>query len=180
MHKSGKEPVFKIWQVQGGKFFAAFKTVFVNAAFVIAEKRTGHTVHDHKTATAFFKVFLIKIFPWLAKLSRKIIRLLIRNKHHQAFATVTAGGATDPGSDGFIELKHKLVYLLPVPFFHKYFKPVVLSCMCRRKGRNAFQVGFNMCGRGLDGANLSFTPFRELYIQVFDGFIHILRPFVEK
>lgn len=161
MHKSGEEPAFKIRQMQGGEFFAAFKTMLVNTTFIIAQKRAGHAVHDHETATAFFKVFLIKIFPWLAKLPGKIIRLIIRNQHHQAFATVTAGGATDPGSNGFIELKHKLVYLLPVPFFHKYFKPVVLSCMRRRKGRNAFQVGFNMGGRGFDGANLSFTPFGE-------------------
>ena len=48
MHKSGKQPVFKIGQVQGGKFFTAFKTVFVNTAFVITEKGTGHSVHDHR------------------------------------------------------------------------------------------------------------------------------------
>jgi hypothetical protein len=129
VHKSGKEPVFEMRQVQGGKFFAAFKTVFIHTAFVIAEERAGHAIHDHKSAAAFFQVFAVESFAGLAQVPGKIVGFRIIDQYHQTFAAITAIGAADLRTDGLIEPENQFVYLFAVPFFYKSLEPVVLGLM---------------------------------------------------
>lgn len=167
-------------QVQGRKFFAAFKTVLVHTAFVITEKRAGHSVHDHASAAAFFEVFAVESFAGLAKVLGKIIGFFIIDQYHQAFAAITTISTADLRIDGPIKPENQFVYLFAVPFFYKSLEPVVLGLMGGRKCGYLRQVGLNMWVLCLDGAKLSFTACRCGLIQVFGRFIHILRPFVEK
>lgn len=180
MHKSGEEPVFEMRQVQGRKFFASFKTVFIHTAFVIAEKRAGHAVHDHESAAAFFQVFAVESFAGLAQVLGEVVGFGIIDQYHQALAAITAIGAADLRTDGFVEPENQFVYLFAVPFFYKSFEPLVLGLMCGRKCSYLRQVGLNMWVLCFDDAKLSFTACRCRLIQVFCRFIHILRPFVEK
>lgn len=116
-------------QVQGGKLFAAFKTVFIHTAFIIAEKRAGHAVHDHESAAAFFEVFAVECFAGLAQVLGEVVGFRIIDQYHQAFATITAIGAADLRTDGLVEPENQLVYLFAVPFLYKCLKPVVLGLM---------------------------------------------------
>ncbi len=156
MHECGKQPVLKIGQVQGRKFFASFKTMFVHSAFVIAQKMTGHAVHDHEAVASFFEIFFIKCFSRLAEMRGKIICLIVRNKYHQAFAAIAAIGAIDEGRNGFIEMKNHLIYLIAVPFFHKHFETVVLGNFRRRKSSYPIKIGLDIWYFGFDGPKLSF------------------------
>ena len=103
--------------------------MFINAAFIIAEKGAGHPVHDHEAVAAFFQVFIVESFSRLAEMPGKVIGLLIIDQHHQAFTTVAAIGTADPGRNGFIQHKYEFVDLLTVSFFQKYLKAVILSGM---------------------------------------------------
>lgn len=167
-------------QVQGRKFFTAFKTVFIHAAFIIAQKGAGHTVHDHESTAAFFQVFAVESFAGLAQVLGKIIGFRIIDQYHQALAAITAIGAADARTDGFVEPENQFVYLFAVPLFYKSLEPVVLGLMVGRKSGYLHQIGLNMWVLCFDGAKLSFTACRCRLIQVFCRFIHILRPFVEK
>lgn len=180
MHKGGKEPVFEMGKVKGRKFFATLKAVFIHTAFIITEEGAGHAVHDHESAAAFFEVFPVESFAGLTQVLGEVVGFRIIDQYHQAFAAITAIGAADTRTDGFIEPENQFIYLFAVPFFYKRLKPLVLGLMGGRKSGYLGQVGLNMWFFCFDGAKLSFTACRCRLIQVFCRFIHILRPFVEK
>lgn len=180
MHKCGEEPVFEMWQVQGGKLFAAFKPVFIHTAFIIAEKGAGHTVHDHEPAAPFFQVFAVESIAGLAQVLGEVVGFCVIDQYHQALAAITAIGAADARTDGFVEPENQFVYLFAVPFFYKSLETVVLGLMSGRKSGYLRQIGLDMWVLCFDGAKLSFTACRCRLIQVFCRFIHILRAFVEK
>lgn len=180
MHKSGEEPVFEMRQVQGRKFFATFKTVFIHTAFIIAQKRTGHAVHDHKPAAPFFQVFAVESFTGLAQVLGKIIGFRIIDEYHQTFAAITAIGAADLRTYGFVESENQFVYLFAVSLLYKCLEPVVLGLMGGSKGGYLCQISLYMWILCFDGAKLSFTASQSRLIQVFCRFIHILSAFVEK
>lgn len=144
VHKSGKEPVFEVGKVQGRKLFAAFKTMFIHAAFIITEKGAGHAVHDHEPAAAFFEVFPVESFAGLAQVLGEVVGFRIIDQYHQAFAAITAIGAADTQTDGFIEPENQFIYLFAVSFLYKCLEPVVLGLMGGRKSGYLRQVGLDI------------------------------------
>jgi hypothetical protein len=62
MHERGEETARKFGQVQCREFLASLKPVFVNSAFVVAQKMAGHAVHDHQPVAPFFEVLLVERF----------------------------------------------------------------------------------------------------------------------
>lgn len=95
MHKSGEHSFFEPWQMQGRKFFAALKPVFVNSTFIICKKMAGNRIQDHHAIAAFFEVFIVEGFPGHLQVPGKIVCFLFIDVYHQGFAAVAATGAID-------------------------------------------------------------------------------------
>jgi hypothetical protein len=180
MHESGEKAPLEIRQVQGGKFFAALKPVLINRAFIVTQKMTGHPVHDHQPIAPFFKVLLVERIAALVQVRRQVIRLLIRDQHHQAFAAIAAVDTTDPWRNTFAEPRNHPVNLLAVVLLHKTPETVVFIGMAGRKSGDQGKIGLDMWFFGFDFSKLTFRRLIMNEIQVFNRFIHILLGFVEK
>jgi phosphatidylserine decarboxylase len=90
----------------------------------------------------------------LAKMGGKIVCLVIRNKHHQAFAAIAAIGTTDLWRNDFIEPGNQLstcsLFLSFTNTLNRSF-----SCFGCRKSRDPLKIGL-IYGIWFDAAKLSF------------------------
>lgn len=148
VHHGREHTVAETREVQGGKFAAALKTVFVYGATVPGEEVTGDGVEEHHTIAALFDIGFIERGATQLQVCREIIRLSFIDVHHQAFAAIAAAGAVDRRGDGSIQEVDLGVYFGRIVRLQERAKTIVLGLLVEGDVCDGAEAGIKRCIQG--------------------------------
>jgi hypothetical protein len=142
MNHQGKEPSGKTGEVQGRKFAAPGKAVFVYAAAGALEEMTGNFVQDQLSAGTFFKVLLPESNDGLAFHCGYPVRFFRANLYHERLAAVATAGTVDSRADLFIKPVHQLIGCIGITVAQKIPERFIFRLLFAGKLTDTREIGY--------------------------------------